>query len=796
LDPKLISAADQDAGYDYLGLLYRLLGNWYWFVISLSITIFLAWLNLRYAVPLYNVSGKILIQGEGAKKGVSEQFVSKQLGFETSYSLLDEIEILKSPQLMRRVVDSLQLHISYMTEGRVLTTEVPANLSSVRLKAAYPQNLSYGRQLKIVTGSNNQFTLIKTDVDTSRHSFGSPFSVEGVTFVLEKIDSFEYRPGVTMFIRIDNPDGVAASYAGGLGVSSVGESNALVLSMLSTVPDKATQAINTLIKAYDQSNIEEKSQEGKQTLRFIDDRLNFISSELYDVEKDVEQYRKGNKLPIDLNTSASEILNKVNSRDNSLAELEIRNDLLTEVANFFREESSNFRPLPFSSELLGGAMIELISAYNAKIEERKKLLVNLSEDHIGVKKTNTDLAAMRDNILLNVSSLQREFASRQKGIRKQLDPIQSEVDLLPEKDRELLQIMRQQKIKESLFLFLLQKREETALSVAARVDNSRVLEPAQTRQLVYPKVQRTYLFALLLGLVIPAGIIFILDAMNDRVYYEKDIRKRTQAPFLGIIGTSKNDSPIVVNTGSRSAIAEMFRLLRTNLQFLFPGKDKFGLLITSTTSGEGKTFVTLNLGMSFAISGKRTIIVGLDLRKPKLTEYLGQPKTGSGVTNHLVADIAYEDIVRNSGLHEHLYFIESGPLPPNPAELLMLPKMKTLMQRLRQDFDVVILDTSPVGLVADALLLGDFVDASLYVTRFGVSRQPGISIADEIYREKKLPNLGLILNGVKTSGGYGYAYGRGYYGYGYGYSAGYGYYQEKGGLLNRLWAFLRGKVRK
>jgi capsular exopolysaccharide synthesis family protein len=332
--------------------------------------------------------------------------------------------------------------------------------------------------------------------------------------------------------------------------------------------------------------------------------------------------------------------------------------------------------------------------------------------------------------------------------------------------------MRQQQIKEQLFLLLFQKREEAALAVAAKTGNSRLLNEPVNNGPVSPNKQKIYLTWVLLGLVIPSGIIFLREFLDQYIYSEKQIRRGTKAPFLGAIGQAMGDSPLVIKKGSRSSVAEMFRLVRTNLQFMSAGGNTQVYMISSSFSGEGKSFVTINLGISISLTGRRVILLGLDMRKPKLSRYLMGKLSEKGVSNFMVDERAsLENLIQPVPGFEQLYFLDCGPVPPNPAELIGSKRTYQLFEYLRKNFDIILADTAPLGLVADAFLLNDHVDQAIIVTRFGVTHKNHLSLVEDIYQNKKLPKLGVLLNGVKAVKGHGNSYG-----YGYGYS--YGYYEE------------------
>ncbi len=764
-----------------------MLRNWYWLVIAIAVCLFGARMYLRYAVPVYSISKKIIIESNPGQGRVSEEIIAQELGFQQSYTLLNEMEILKSRSLMLQVVDSLQIHITYISEGRLKNTEIYWKENAIQLTDVQPAEKASGLNFRIRTIDNNRFTLLKSETDTAVIDFGQPFQWQGRTVTLDLgIENRNILPGGVQAIRVNNPDPVAGMYAGRLGISQVrGRSDVLNLSLFDPTPDKAADILNTLVEIYNRNVIEERNEVGRKTLDFIDERLRFITEELYEVEDQVESFRQDNDLPVSISNKAQRYLNEVEGYDRAIADLEIRQSLLDEIDDFFRRDTAFLEPLPITSEVLPGALTSLINDYNEIILDRQRVLQSATPDNPAAQLSVNQSENLRRSILLTVSTVKRENSRRLDDLRDRLRPLEGQSSMFPTTERQLLQIMRQQRIKESLFLFLLQTREETSLSIAAQVGNTRIIDDASIGGPISPRSSQTYVFAILLGLVIPTTIIFLIELFDDKIYSEKDIRKLTSTPFLGGIPQSGTDKNIVVSKGSRSGVAEAFRLMRTNLQFLLAGIDKPVILVTSAVSGEGKSFITLNLGMTLALADKRVCLIGMDLRKPKLSRYLDAPVGLPGVSNVLIGESSPSEVVHQSEANDNLFYISSGPTPPNPAELILGSSTNQLFAYLREHFDVVLVDTAPLGLVTDALLLQEHVDAALFVSHFGKSKRQSLQLIDNIYREKKLERPAIILNGIKASGGYGYHY----YGYSYGYGYGYGYYSEE--KKHPKWQFWR-----
>lgn len=762
---------------DIKTLLFRFLRNWYWFVIGIGLGIGAAWLELRYAIPIYNVGGSILIKDESYEGGISENVIIEDLGFKSSSRMTNELQILKSRSLMRKVVDSLKINVTYFTEGRIKTTELYPH-TPVKLSLAHPKEIAYGKSLRINPIDSNRFSLVLSEVDTITCYYGIPFSRGQVNYKIDRV--YDPPDGSTLLIRIDPPDGTAQYYANQLNLTNIPKSNILLVGMADPVPLKAIHIINKLVKEYDQNIIVDKNQVGRQTLNFINERLQFVTNELYQVEKEVESFKRTKEVPLDVSLNAQRFISEMARREENLMEIELKEMLLANIENTFKRDSNRTQPLPLVSEVISGTLSGLIASYNRLILERENLMTSATPDNPAAKQFIRQMEDLETSITLSIQTIKEELAIRKNQLVQVKDPLESKIDSIPTNERELLSIMRQQKIKENLFLYLLQKKEDTALSLAAQIGNTQVIDPPVLKGMVSPNRRKIIMMYVILGLGIPGAILFLIELLNNKIYNKRDIEKQTDTPFLGAIASAPKNKHIVVNQGSRSAIAEMFRLLRTNINFVTKTGGKSGIyLITSCVSGEGKTFITINLGLTMAHSNQRTILIGLDLRKPKLAKYINPEVPLKGVTNYLIGESPLNEIISQTGFNENLYYIPSGPIPPNPSELLMTERLESMIEELKKQFDCILIDTAPVGLVTDALLLDKHVNTTIFVTRFGKSVKGSLKIIDDIYRNKKLPKPGIVLNGVKVSKGYGYGNSYGY-GHGYGYGYGYGYYQEDG----------------
>lgn len=759
---------------------------WYLYVFFIGSGLASAWLRIRYATPVYQQRSTLLIKDEYTKSSaVNEEAIFRDLGLiQGGPRLLNETQILKSRPIMTEVVRKLGLDVEYYVKGRVRVSEVyPVGA----LKAALYEvsENGYNVPFEITVLDARRFRLRRGET-VSEHAFGEILDLpEGKFIFTLATDNLSIKEFRVVFRRAED---AAAGYVGSLSINLTNNySSVLEMTFKSPIPKKGVDILNTLVEVYNQATIEDKNRVGRNTIQFIDDRLKYLTRELADVESDLEQFKKTNEIPTEFSASVEDLLNQLSGTDQELARLEVQKSILEGLEAYLKDQLTLNEPAPVNLLPANPQVSGLVDRYNDLLLERSRLAVAVTPENPSLKNLNAQVDVFRQSILTTLRNIRQETDLIINKIRGQSQRFQSRIGAFPAKERGLIEIKRQQSIKESLFLYLLQKREETALSLAVAVPNSRVVDPALNSGIpISPNKRSVYLLSLLIGLLIPSGWIYFRHLLTNTVQSESDISTQAAVPLLGTIAYKKVDDPVVVQANSRSAMAEMFRLLRTNLQFLNAGKGNQAVLITSSSSGEGKSFVTLNLGITLALADKKTVILELDLRKPKLIRYLTKLPAENGITHYLIGQLEAGQIVQQSNLHPNLYYVASGPIPPNPAELLLSDRLKTLLEQLRRDFDYILLDTPPVGMVADALLLGEQADCSLYVVRHGHTQKSTLSLIHELYTQKKLPRLAVVYNGVKSKGRYGYGYGKGY-GYGYGYGYHYGYYDDEKRAGKRWW---------
>ncbi|MGB3007690.1 MAG: polysaccharide biosynthesis tyrosine autokinase, partial [Chitinophagaceae bacterium] len=542
--------------------------------------------------------------------------------------------------------------------------------------------------------------------------------------------------------------------------------------------------INRLMEEYSLFSLEQKKLSSDQTLVFIEDRLVDICHKLDSVQQMYLDYQ-GKYNIIDAETQSSKYFEIIGESDKSINEQTLKLNVAEMVDSYLADKKNEFTRIvvPSTLGLEDPTLNELVGGYNKAQLERKQLLDgNVPVGNPAVKEIDGQIEKMRVSIRENLRNIKLATNSVVNRSRQLSGQGETQLKAMPEKVKELAEIKRQLETYLGLYKLFTEKKEETAISRASTVPNSSIIDKAYPPgSPIKPKRKTIQVMAVLLGLAIPALFIFAAEILNDKVSTRYDVEKLTEAPILGEIGHSYSDTTLVVSKTTRSMVAEQFRIIRSNLQYILHNKEKSVILATSTFSGEGKSYISTNMGAVLALAGKKTIVLEFDIRKPKVLSGLGIAR-GPGITNYLVGKANLPDLVKPVPEHENLFVMGCGPIPPNPAELLLDSKMDDLFKWLRENFDMVIIDTAPVGMVSDAMTLGKYADASLYLVRQGHTFKKQVALIDEFYKEKKLPRVSIIINDVKLKTGYGY-YGYGRYGYGYGY--GYGsYYEEEAAPAN------------
>lgn len=754
------------------------------FVLSVALTLFAAYVYLRYTVPQYKVGGSMIIKseqpGSGRGQGFEDQFINDR-----AQNIQSEIEILKSKPLMARVVDSLHLQFSYYAIGKIKTVNVyrtrPFNVNVVSITDS---GRSFALKIKFI--SEKEFRI---NGSTQVYKFGDTYKNNNGTFI---ITGFPNTPASGEYKVVwSSTKSAAAAYAGALLVTPKTPGTGILnISMVTYNSELGADIINSLMNEYALYTIEQKREESDKTLSFISSRLDVTSDQLDSVQKAVIDFRNRHNL-IDGTVQTAQSFNNISEFDKIINEQRTRLTQVETITDYLKDKNTAYSKVPLTLGLDDPEFVNLVDEYNKAQMERQQLLNSgIGKENPLVIEANATVEKRRQGLMESLTTTKKLTNDVITDARAKSQASQGQLKTMPAVQKELARIEESEASFRGLKNYLEQEREKTAIKRASATANSTPTEKAvPTSRPVKPNKKAIQILAFLLGLGLPAMFIFISEILNDKVGTRFDIEKITSAPILGEIGHSYSNNVLVVNKTTRSMVAEQFRIIRSNLQYILGKAEKSTILFTSSFSGEGKSYVTTNMGAVLALAGKKTVILEFDIRKPKVLAGLGMPK-GPGITNYLVGKGNLSDMIKPVPGHDNLFVLGCGPIPPNPAELLLDPKMDDMFGWLQQNFDVVLVDTAPVGMVSDAMTLAKYANCTLYLVRQGHTFKKQIALIDEFYTDNKLPKISIIINDVKLKPGYGY-YGYGRYGYGYGY--GYGsYYEEETPPKNFFEKFLSG----
>lgn len=756
-------------------LFYKYIRFFPFFILSVALGLLIAFTYLRYANKVYSAGGSMLIKSE-SKGRSSDKVEDIIMGSNRSENIQSEIEILKSRPLMTRVVNKLGLQFSFIALGRIKDQNVykqaPFYIHAFKIADS---TRAFSMSIKFI--NKNQFHI---NNEATLFSFDQVFENANGVFRLQKRS--DPLPGTEFQLSWQPAERMAASLTGNIKVMpKAGGTGILLISMEASNPYMAADIVNNLMVQYDSLTIEQNNFSTDQMLSFIDIRLNKLKGELDSIQEILLDYRQKNKL-INIETQTGNSFAKITAADQIINEQQMKLTVADMVGDYLQDKKNEFNrvTVPSSLGLEDITLNELVSGYNkAQLARTALLESNIPAENPAVKEAEAVIEQQRQMVLENLKNIKSSFNSAIASLKGLSNSEQSELQGLPYKMKELVDIERQVTTKLALYSLLEGKREEGAISRASTISNSNIIDRATASTTpIKPDTRTIQLMAVLLGLALPALVIFLKEILNDKVTTRFDIEKVTQVPILGEIGHSFSGNALVVSKTSRGMVAEQFRSIRSNLQYVISKIERPVILVTSSFSGEGKSFVSTNMAAVMALTGKKTIILEFDIRKPKVLSGLGLGRR-PGISNFLVGKAALKDLVVPVPDHENMFVLPCGPIPPNPAELLLDQKVTELFEWVRREFDVVLIDTAPVGMVSDALTLGNFADCTLYLVRQGRTFKKQVVLIDELYRENKLPKVSIVINDVKIRAGYGY-YGYGRYGYGYGYGQGQdSYYEEE-----------------
>ncbi|WP_333697354.1 GumC family protein [Bacteroides congonensis] len=776
-------------------IIFRYLIHWPWFVVSVIICMIGAWVYLFTTTPIYNISATVLIKDDEKGGGASMGSELEKMGLDgfmsSSKNVDNEIEVLRSKSLAREVVNQLSLYVTYRDGDAFPEKELYRNspvLVSLTPQEAekLPKTMEVGMTLLPTGGMNVQIMVGDKEYNKQFDKLPAVFPTdEGTVAFFENKDTLAIvqpeekaeERHITAFIN--RPMAVAKGYTNALSIAPTSKTTSVVIvSLKNSNRRRGVDFINQLLMMYNINANNDKNEVAQKTAEFINERIGIISKELGSTEQDLENFKRSAGIT-DLTSEAQIALTGNAEYEKKRVENQTQINLVMDLYRYMK--GNEYEVLPSNVGLQDAALAGAIDRYNEMLVERKRLLRTSTENNPTIVNLDTSIRAMQSNVQATLDATLKGLQITKDDLAREANRYLRRISDAPTQERQFVSIARQQEIKAGLYLMLLQKREENAITLAATANNAKTIDEAlPDDNPVSPKRMIIYLAALVAGMGLPIGIIYLIGLTKLKIEGRVDVERLTSLPIVGDIPlTSEKQGSIAVFENKNNLMSETFRSIRTNLQFMLEN-GKNVILVTSTISGEGKSFVSGNLAISLSLLGKKVVIVGLDIRKPGLNKVFNIPKKEHGITQYLTnTTINLMDLVQQSDINKNLFILPGGTVPPNPTELLARDGLDKAIEILRQKFDYVILDTAPVGMVTDTLLVGRAADLSVYVCRADYTHKAEYTLINELAEGEKLPNICTVINGLdmnKKKYGYYYGYGKyGKYGKYYGYAKRYGY---------------------
>ena len=785
---------------NYQELLFRYIIHWPWFLASILICLIGAWGYLYFQTPVYQVSASIMIKDD-KKGGNSGSADLENLGLggviTSAQSIDNEIEVLRSKTILKEVVNSLELYITYYDEDEFpkremyKTSPVVVNLTAQEADKL-PSAALIDMQLSSDGGLDVNLKVGLNEYNKRFDKLPAVFPTNVGTFGFTLRDSLlngqvEGRKDVRHISAVvSQPFGMAKGYQWALTIAPTSKATSVAtVSLVNTNIQRGQDFINKLMEMYNRNTNNDKNEVAEKTREFINERIKIIDEELGNTEEKLETFKRNAGLT-DISSDAQLAVSGNAEYEKKRVENGTQINLVRDLAKYINNPLNEYEVLPSNIGLTDNGLTTQLERYNELVIERKRLLRTSTENNPMIINLDMSIRAMKANVKAAIDGTLQGLLIVKADLDREASRFSRRISDAPGQERQYVSIARQQEIKAGLYLMLLQKREENAITLAATANNAKIIdEPVAEGGPVSPKPKMIYMFALALGVGLPVGIIFLISLTKFKIEGRGDVEKLTRLPIVGDVPlTGEKNGSIAVFENQNNLMSETFRNVRTNLQFMLENDQKV-ILVTSTISGEGKSFVSSNLSISLSLLGKKVVIVGLDIRKPGLNKVFNISRKEQGITQYLSnPEKNLMDFVQVSDVSKSLYILPGGTVPPNPTELLARDGLDKAVETLKKNFDYVILDTAPVGMVTDTLLIGRVADLSVYVCRADYTRKAEYTLINEFAENNKLPNLCTVINGLdlqKKKYGYYYGYGKygKYYGYGKRYGYGYGYGEHK-----------------
>jgi tyrosine-protein kinase Etk/Wzc len=777
--PAFKSDFNEEGGFDLKKLFATLRNYWYLFVCSIIASVGIAFLVAMSISPSYEINSKITVDDPNAST-MSRASSGGMMDFSdllgTPNNAYNEMDILRTRNLMNQVVRELHLNITLLKKEKLKYQETfldaPVSIRTIG-KSDFENGYAFDMEIneKSVHVKSYYPMFEKKDGDFSIDTtvdYGLPIPLRGFQLIIDKNEGL-FEPG-DFRLGLQSVDSRAIGLVRGLAIELTDKkSTTMSLTFEYPNPDKGEAILQTLMKVYLRYNVLNKQEIADSTLSFIDNRLQIVSSELSGVENEFTAFKRRNSIA-DVDEQSKALIGNVSASKSKQDELEIQLSVLDSISNQINSPQAK-QIVPSSLGVADPVFALAIASYDQLLIQRQQLALSYKESNPIIKNLDEEIEAAHQSLL-------KSFATYRNGLLISLGTLKGKntelhdiINKVPQKERVFLDYARQQNLKQELYLYLLQKREETAISRTSTIPTARIIDSARSgNRPIKPKKPLILLLGFAVGFVLPTGFLYFGKLLNNKIVGKDDVQEHTSVPIIGEIGNSIEKLPLSIDKHSRSMLLEEFRALRTNLQFVLNNDKSNVILVTSSMSSEGKTFLTVNLANVIAFSGKKVIMLELDLRRPALGESLGV-KHDFGFTNYIISgNVNAADVIKPVSFSENVWILPSGPIPPNPTEMLMSDRFTYLIDQLKKQFDYILIDSAPVGLVSDAQLIEKFADVSIYVVRQNKTLKSQLDILNSLIADHKFRKAYVVINDIKKSK-------RTYYGYGYG--ANYGEYFKK-----------------
>ena len=771
----------QEESIDIKRYLFKFLTNWYWFAFALGIALSIAYMVNRYSESTYTIGSSIIISDQQSETASIEAIVQELGRFRgrKKAEVVNEIAILQSYKMAHLALEELDFNILYVSVGRreIAETKMYNNCPFIVIPdTSFTQLNNYPVNVKIL--SKTEYLLeINDNYDIKQKlKFGETFDSEMFNFKINlrhpEAFNFEKTTSNKYFFKFQDINSLVKKYRAKLNIDVNDEKGSiLTLKLNGFVPEKMAAYLNKLSDVYIRSALIEKNERAENTLDFIDEQLTFIVKDLNAAEVRLQDFRTQNKV-INLSQKGNLLFDELSNIQNERFAYDVKDKYLNYLkSSLQKKEQDDAIVAPSVLGITDPSLQKLVEAFNGRLAEKNKFSQVAQDDAPNIIIIQNEINNLKKTLTDYLVSTLKTNQIALNAFNKKENLINQQIYQLPLNERQQINIEREYKLNNELYTFLLEKRAEAGITKASNVADNKILDIARSENATQltPKRSQNYLIALVLGFGIPGGAILLLEFFNTKIENKKDIEKNTNIPIIGTIGHNEIHNDIPVYIDPKSAIAESFRSLRTNLQYILREKNQKIVMISSTISGEGKTFAAVNLAAIMAMTNKKVLLVGLDLRKPSLHKIFDIPNE-TGISTFLSNQNDYESIIKTTSI-DNLFLAPSGPVPPNPAELIETERMNTFFETSEKDFDYIIIDTPPIALVTDALLVSRYTHANLFMIRQHYSSKHVFELINKLEQDKKIKVMNILVNDLKIPKYHGYDYG---YNYGYGYGYGYG----------------------